>query len=127
MPETITFGRRQAKTVRPARSPASSPAPSQPELSAAAEAFRAELAAGQAAPANDFKAWVRSRGGRQRLMLAATILSFAPGVATFLLDAPTSVSTALGAAALVGNIWLRRERFRRRREIVAWEDAADRT
>ena len=129
MPETSTFGRRQAQAARAKPTPPAAAAPgrspAQPQLSAAAEAFRAELAAGKGAPAHDFEAWLRSRRSRQALMLAATIGSFAPGVATFLLDAPPLVSTVLGGGALLGNIWLRRERFRRRREIIAWGEASD--
>jgi len=56
--------------------------------------------------------------------MAATAGSFAPGMATFLMDAPLSVTIALQAAALFGNVWVRRERARRRREIVAWERSA---
>jgi hypothetical protein len=41
------------------------------------------------------------------------------------MDAPLEVSVALEVAAMVGNIWLRRERYRRLREIVAWQDPAD--
>jgi hypothetical protein len=123
LPEAVTFGRRQPRTVRPA--PAH--APRSTELSAAAEAFRAELAADRRSPDGDFGVWRRSRRWRQALVLAGTVGSFAPGVATFVMDAPLPVSIGLQVAAVVGNVWLRRERFRRRREILAWEDAGDQT
>jgi hypothetical protein len=125
LPEAVTFGRRQPRTVRPAPAPAH--APQSTELSAAAEAFRAELAADRRPRGNDFGAWRRSRRWRQALVLAGTVGSFAPGVATFVMDAPLSVSIGLQVAAVVGNVWLRRGRFRRRREILAWEDAGDQT
>jgi hypothetical protein len=107
--------------VKPA--PRRSPGP--PELSAAAEAFRAELAAVRKSSANDFGAWRRSRRWRQLLFLAATVGSFVPGAVTFLMDAPLPLSIALEVAAMVGNVWIRRERARRRQEILAWDPSVD--
>lgn len=127
MPQTATFGRRQPRTAPPAAAPARKlePKAAPPQLSAAAEAFRAELAAERKSPANDFDAWRRSRRWRQLLIWAATVVSFAPGVATFVMDAPLPVSIGLEAAAMAANVWVRRERARRRREILAWDDAIE--
>ena len=87
-----------------------------------AEAFRAEIAAGRAAAPTGFDAWRRSQQHRTWITWALTLLSFAPGVVTFVIDAPIELSIALSIAALVGNVWIRRERYRRAREIVAWEE-----
>jgi len=127
VPQTATFGRRQPKAAPRAPAPArplrTGPAP--PELSAAAEAFRAGLAAERKSPANEFAAWRRSRGWRRLLIYAATAVSFAPGIASFVMDAPLPVSIGLEVAAIAANVWVRRERARRRREILAWESPAE--
>jgi hypothetical protein len=123
VPEPSTFGRRAS---RAAPSPAAAPAPRRAAASNAldprAEAFRAEVAAGRTAAPTGFDAWRRSQRHRTWITGALTLLSFAPGVVTFALDAPIELSIALSIAALVGNVWIRRERYRRTREIVAWEE-----
>lgn len=93
-------------------------------LSPAAEAFRAELAASRRADDTSFAAWRRGQRGRRLLSALVTVGSFSPGLVSFLLDAPLWASIGLEVAALAGNVWLRRERWRRRREIVAWEEPA---
>jgi hypothetical protein len=123
VPEPATFGRR---AQRAAPSPRSAPAPQRAApgdaLDPRAEAFRAEIAAGRAAAPSGFDAWRRSQRHRAWITWALTLLSFAPGVVTFAVDAPLELSIALEIAALVGNVWIRRERYRRAREIVAWEE-----
>ena len=86
---------------------------------------RAEIAASRTGAPSGFDAWRRSQRHRTWITWALTLLSFAPGVVTVALDAPIELSIGLEIAAVVGNVWIRRERYRRSREIVAWEDPAD--
>jgi hypothetical protein len=123
VPETTAFGRRaQRAAPLPASPPAARPTATGDALDPRAEAFRAEIAAGRAAAPTGFEAWRRSQRHRTWIGWALTLLSFAPGVVTFVIDAPIELSIALSIAALVGNVWIRRERYRRAREIVAWEE-----
>jgi hypothetical protein len=131
---STNFGRRQppaAAPTAPAASrrtpaPAEAPAPSSLDLDPRAEAFRAELAASRREDAQTFSQWRASQAYRTWIFWALTLLSFAPGIVTLVLDGPIELAGALEIAAMVGNVWIRRERFRRRREIVAWEDPSDR-
>jgi hypothetical protein len=128
VPESATFGRRAQRTApSPAFSPAARPAATSDALDPRAEAFRAEVAAGRAAAPAGFEAWRRSQQHRSWIRLALTLLSFAPGVLTFVIDAPLELSIALEVAALVGNVWIRRNRYRQAREIVAWEEPGSST
>jgi hypothetical protein len=102
------------------------PAPAAPataDLSPEAEAFRKELASGRGAKTDEFSDWRRRQNRERWLIWALTLLSFAPGIATFLLDAPIEVSGGLEFAAMIGNIWIRTARRRRLRDIVNWESA----
>lgn len=119
-----SFGRRRPATPSPqaVRSPPR-PAPTV-ELSPEAEAFRAELAAAPRAAKSDFAAWCRSRTGQSLLYWILTIACLSPGLVGVLLNAPGGVSAALEVAGLLVGAWLRYERRRRLREIVAWEQAA---
>jgi hypothetical protein len=127
-----SFGRRQPAAAAPPAQPPPRPAPrpAQPAVSAApslspqAEAFRAELAAERRSGGSEFDRWRRS-GGRRWLVWGLTLLSFSPGVVSFLIDAPLPVSGGLEVAAFVGNIWLRRERRRRLHDIATWEEPAE--
>ena len=124
MSESKTFGRRQAPSgAAPAPKPLAGPPPS-PDWSPAAEALSAEIAATRDA-SSGFAQWRRSYGARQLVVWTLTLASFAPGVISFLVDAPLSLSIALELISFVGNIWLRRERRRRMRAIVDWQDPAD--
>jgi hypothetical protein len=126
--QTNSFGRRQpGSAVQPAKAqrPARPTPPSPSDLSPSAEAFRLELAARKDAPRADFADWRRANAGRQVAMWAITLLSFAPGLISLGLDLPLELSIGLELAAVAGNVWLRRERWRRMREIVAWQDPAD--
>jgi hypothetical protein len=58
-------------------------------------------------------------------MLGVRLFAFAPGIVTFLMDAPLELSIGLEIAAFVGNIWHRVTRRRRIREVVAWQDPRD--
>ena len=123
MPEPATFGRRASRAApSPGRATDPRPAAIADILDPRAEAFRAEVAAGRTAAPTGFDAWRRSQRRRSWITWALTVLSFSPGVASLVLDAPIELSIALEIAALVGNVWIRRERYRRSREIVAWED-----
>lgn len=125
MSEPRTFGRRVAKAAPPPLvTPAWPARPEADELGPHAEAFRAKIAADRNAAPSTFDTWRRSQGGRRWLVRALTLASFAPGVVTFLYDAPIEVSIGLEAAAFLLNGWLRRERKRQRRDILDWEDPA---
>ena len=138
MTASTTFGRRQppaaarpASAARPApaqRRAAAAPTPaSSLDLDPRAEAFRAELAAGRGQEgAQTFGQWRASQAYRGWIVWILTLLSFTPGVVSVVLDAPVELSAALEIAAVVGNVWIRRERYRRRREILAWEDPRER-
>ena len=126
MPASATFGRRAlTASSSPGPAPVARPAATGDGLDPRAEAFRAEIAAGRAAAPTGFDAWRRSQQHRTWISWALTLLSFAPGVVTFVIDAPIELSIALSIAALVGNVWIRRERYRRAREIVGWEDPGE--
>jgi hypothetical protein len=123
VPAPAAFGRRAPTAARsPGPAPAARRAATGDALDPRAEAFRAEIAAGRTAAPTGFGAWRRSQQHRAWITWALTLLSFAPGVVTFVIDAPIELSIALEIGALVGNVWIRRERYRRAREIVAWEE-----
>jgi len=125
VPQTTTFGRRQAPSgYTPPTRPESTRLAPPAALSESAEAFRAEVAADLGA-ASSFRRWRRTPDGRKLLMWAATGASVIPGIVTFVIGAPLIVSIGLEALSFVGNIWLRRERRRRLREIVEWQEPAD--
>jgi hypothetical protein len=126
LPETTTFGRRHSASATPAAAAPRSTSAAQAidALSPEAEAFRARLALDKSQAKSGSSAR-RSSRRRQVLVWGATLASFAPGVATFLMDAPLEVSIGLEIVAMVANVWIRRERRRRLKEIVAWEDPAD--
>ena len=46
-----------------------------------------------------------------------------PGLLCLVIQAPLSLSVGLEIAGVVINVWLRRERKRRRNEILAWREA----
>ena len=119
-----TFGRRgaAARAASPPRRPTTTAVDS---LSPQAEAFRAEIAARRGQDQASFETWRRAQGGRRALSVALTLASFSPGLISFLLQAPFWLSIGLEIAAVAGNVWLRRERWRRMREIVNWEAPAD--
>jgi len=138
MPEPDNFGRRQPATAPPARgsrrratnapTPAvkNSPrAPAASDLGPRAEALRVQIAADRRAAPSPFDQWRRSQGGQRWLIWGVTLASFSPGLISFIFNAPLWLSIGLEIAAVVGNIWLRRQRSRRMREIVAWQDPAD--
>jgi hypothetical protein len=121
-----TFGRRQARAAqpRPVAAPRRAPAPSPDDLGPAAEAFRAELASGKAEAGADFAGWRRSQRARTLAAWALGLGLMAPGLISFVVDMPLSLSVGLEALGLVGNWWLRRERRRRLRAIAAWDAPA---
>src|ERR1700761_1034955 len=92
-----------------------------------AEALRSKIAREQVTAPPTFEDWKRKNAARQKLALGVSVLSFVPGAIAMLFDAPLSLSLALEAAAVFGNVWLRRERFRRRREILDWKDPPPKT
>jgi hypothetical protein len=138
MPAPASFGHRtparappaahsRARTAPPPKPVTKSrPAPpSASDLGPAAEALRVEIAADRRANPSSFDQWRRSQGGQRWLMWGVTLASFSPGLVSFILDAPLELSIGLEIAAFVGNIWLRRVRKQRMRDIVAWQDPAD--
>jgi hypothetical protein len=129
MPTATAFGRRGAPTPpqprRPRQPPsarAAEPAPPAPDLSAEAEAFRASLAADRGGRSDAFGDWRRSTNWERWLMWGVRLFSFAPGLISFVIDAPIELSIGLEVAAFAGNIWFRTTRRRRMREVVAWKD-----
>jgi hypothetical protein len=122
--QSNTFGRRAAHSPAPATAPVRPRRTPTDSLDARAEAFRAEIAANRRPSSSTFQQWRRSQSHRVWLARGLTLLSFSPGLVSFVLDAPIELSIGLEIAAVVANVWIRRERFRRSREIVAWEDPA---
>jgi hypothetical protein len=92
-----------------------------------AEAFASQIARDRANAGPTFEDWKRANAPRQRLALAVRLFSFVPGLIAFVLHASPALAIALEVAAVAGNIWVRRERFRRVREIANWEDPAAKT
>src|SRR5277367_3941434 len=92
-----------------------------------AEALRSKIARDRATAEPTFEDWKRHNAARQKLTIAVWVLSSIPGVIAMLLHAPLLLSLALEAAAVCGNVWVRRERFRRRREILDWKDPQPKT
>ena len=138
MPAPAHFGNRKpaaAPRVAQGRSrpappkPVAKSRPSQPaasDLGPAAEALRVKIAADRRANPSSFDQWRRSQGGQTWVIWGVTLASFSPGLVSFILDAPLEVSIGLELVAFAGNIWLRRVRKQRMRDIVAWQDPADR-
>ncbi len=125
MPASSSFGRRQAPAPPPVRAAPRPAPPAASSLSAEAEAFRAQLAGSSADRTSPLDDWRRSRRGRQIAVWVVTLASLAIGPVSFELETPLSVSIVLEVAAIAANIWLRRERRNRLREIVALDDPAD--
>ena len=110
---------------RPARASAPDPAQPSARLSAKAEAFRAELAASRGEAGPGFADWRRSQFGSQLMIWLLGMAFLSPGLLCLILQAPLQVSAVVEIAGIVINIWLRRERRRRRSEILAWQEASD--
>jgi hypothetical protein len=90
-------------------------------LTPEAEAFRAKLAASRSS-SSSFEAWIQSQRGRQLATWLITLAFLSPGLLCFVFGAPSSVSFGLELAGFAINAWLRRERRRRRAEILAWTE-----
>lgn len=120
MSDPIAFGRRAL--AAPKRSIAGAAI-----LDPASEAFRAQLAAESSAPSTALADWRRSHRGRLILTWLIGLAVMSPGALCFLFQTPLSVSIGLEALGLAVNAWLRRERRRRLREIVAWEEPGNTT
>jgi len=86
------------------------------------EAFRAELAS---SPGSEFADWRRSQRSSRILSWAVAVVFLSPGLISFLLQAPLSVSIAMEVAGFIANAWVRRRRRQRLRDIVAWEAPVD--
>jgi len=116
VPEPTTFGR---------KAPASLPRAPEPAdvhgLSADAEAFRKTLKADGPTGKSDFAHWRRSQQGRRVVFWLASILLLTPGVISFVVDMPFSLSLGLEVLGIAGNWWLRRERKRHLKEIATWD------
>jgi hypothetical protein len=116
VPEPTTFGR------KPAPSLAKPPAPLEAHgLSPQAEAFRKTLKSDGTAAPSDFAHWRRTQQGRRVVFWIASILLLAPGVISFIVDMPFSLSLGLEVLGIAGNWWLRRERKRHLKEIATWD------
>jgi hypothetical protein len=89
------------------------------DLSPAAEAFRAELAAGSP-PKEDFSSWRRQQSSGRLWVWILRICLISPGALSFLLQAPWPVSTALEVAGVAVGFWSRAERGRRLKAIAQW-------
>ena len=120
MPEPTTFGRKAPASVPKAAEPPRAQ-PNVQALSAEAEALRKTLQSGDGVGKSDFAQWRRSQLGRRVIFWVASILLLAPGVISFLVDMPFSLSLGLEVLGLAGNWWLRRERKRHLKEIAAWD------
>ena len=120
MPEPTTFGRKAPASLPTAPEPSGAQAQVR-ALSAEAEAFRKTLKSGGSASKSDFAHWRRSQLGRRVIFWIASILLLTPGVISFVVDMPFSLSLGLEVLGLAGNWWLRRERKRHLKEIAAWD------
>jgi hypothetical protein len=135
MPDSSDFGRRRPATAPtalgarraagPAKPRPKAPPPSASDLGPRAEALRVQIAADRRAAPSAFDQWRRSQAGQQWVIWGVTLLSFSPGLISFIFNAPLEVSIGLEVVAFVGNIWLRRVRKRRMRDIVAWQDPSE--
>ncbi len=121
MLEHNAFGRRHGSAAPARVAPPRSA--SKTTLSPEAEAFRARLASSPGTSASAFAEWRGSLRGRQTLTWLLAIAFLSPGLVSFLIDAPLTVSLGLSAAGFLVNGWLRRERKRRLAAIVQWEAA----
>jgi len=121
MTDPPAFGRRQSPPHRFASAPESAGS----NLSVAAQAFaqkvRAEGAlSGAPTGSGELKAW---KAAQVRQTLAHTVLGLilmAPGVISLLLNLSLPLSVGLEALGLLGNLWLRQARVKRRRQILQW-------
>ncbi len=120
MREPTRFGRKAPASLPKTPAPAVARAQLQ-ALSAEAEAFRKTLKSGDPAAKSDFAHWRRSQLGRRVIFWIASILLLAPGVISFVVDMPFSLSAGLEVLGLAGNWWLRRERRRHLKEIATWD------
>jgi hypothetical protein len=126
LPNPQPFGRREAvialTPARPLAPPAAhAPQPDSPQV----EAFRAELARSRDGDGDSFAAWRRSQRGEAVLTWAAAIAFASPGLLCLLLQAPLALSIGLEVAGFAANAWVRRQRRRRLKAIVAWGDSAE--
>jgi hypothetical protein len=117
VPEPTTFGRKPAAPA--AQPPLERTDPN--ALSVQAEAFRKSLKSGATAGQSDFADWRRSQQGRRAIFWIASIAMLVPGVISFVVDMPFSLSLGLEVLGIAGNWWLRRERKRHLKEIATWE------
>ncbi|MEO6339834.1 MAG: hypothetical protein ABIO39_07350 [Caulobacteraceae bacterium] len=117
MSQQTTFGRR------------STPIPPAPQdalaLSPAAEAFRAQLAAGRTGDPADFGEWHRAQQIRRLLTRLASVALLCPGVVCWLLETPWVISGGLEITGLALGWWLRQERRRQLNEIASWDAPPD--
>jgi hypothetical protein len=126
LPNPQPFGRRESViALTPPRPFAAAAANPRDPFSPQIAAFREELAASRATPAAGFGAWRRSRLSGTVLTWAVAIAFMSPGLLCFLLQAPVSDSMGLEVAGVVANIWVRRRRRQRLKDIVAWEEPAN--
>jgi hypothetical protein len=116
VPEPTTFGRKPAPSPPKASEPAAAPG-----LSAQAEAFRKTLKSEGSTGQSDFADWRRTQKGRRAVFWIASIALLAPGVISFIVDMPFSLSLGLEVLGIAGNWWLRRERRRHLKEIATWD------
>jgi hypothetical protein len=91
------------------------------ELPPAAEALRAEIAAGRKTAGGDFADWRRSRQGGRAFAWLMTFILLSPGLFCFLYQAPTLVSAGVEACGIAANWWLRRARKKHLKDIAAWQ------
>ena len=120
---STSFGRRQpavpGRSSAPARVVAAPPAG---DLSPEAQAVVTQLAAEPRRSASGFADWRRSQV-RERLVYWGLTLAFlSPGLLCFAFNAPAGVSTLMEIAGLGVGVWLRLQRRRRLRQIVAWDE-----
>ena len=112
-PDEASEARIAANALRP---------PREIYLGPRAEALRAKISQDRASAAPTFEDWKRKNAARHKLGAAIWVVSSIPGVIALLIHAPPALALMLEIAAVAGNVWVRRERFRRRREILDWQD-----
>lgn len=110
----------EPRPVQPAQAQARDETPAA-ELPPAAEALRAEIAAGRKAAGGDFADWRRSRQGGRVFAWLMTLVLLSPGVFCFIYHAPGPVSTGVEACGIAANWWLRRARKQHLKDIATWK------
>jgi hypothetical protein len=93
-------------------------------LSPELEAFAASIQAAKPNETAEFARWRRRRLPSRLLVVLVGVVLMAPGLVSFVIQAPWWLSLGLETAGLIANGWLRQERRRQAAAIAAWAPEA---